>query len=179
MVPFLSLGFPLLPASATKRLSLYILRHPEKASDHISSVAKAYDGLSHHWPALGVVMPEIVRLRSVLTLKFEPMIAYMKPTTDLALHCDGLGGGRQCSLVQAIHPIEDYASTFFLTPDDVQHELSASDLPALMNLQCLHSVNNTSLSPRFNFQLSFNYPFEEVAELQLAGKLFRSALVAL
>ncbi len=172
--PFTSLGFNLLPAAATKRLVLFILRHPEKVTQHISSVSKEYDGLSHHWPALNVVAPELNHLRSTIRLKFEPLLAYMEPHADLQPHADGLRGGRKSSMVQGLHPTEDYASTFFWTPDGVEHELSAAQLPAIMDLQCQHAVNNTSSSPRFNFQLSFDYPYEELVQIHAEGKLFRS-----
>lgn len=170
---FQSLGFNLLPTSALKRLSLYILRHPEKATKHISSVSKEYDGLSHHWPALGVILPEIERLRTCLCVKFEPMIAYMQPATNLEPHRDGLNGGRRSSLVQPLHPTEGYSSTFFWA-DGIEHELKRSDLPALIDLQALHSVNNIGEVPRFNFQLSLDLAFEEAQQLHQAGKLFRS-----
>lgn len=170
----MSLGFDLLPPAAAKRLALYILRHPEKATEHISSVSKEYDGLCHHWPSLAAIVPELAHLRSCIRLKFEPFVAYMKPNADLQPHVDGLRGGRLSSMVQALHPKEEYASTFFWTPDGAQHELSLAKLPAIMDIQCLHAVNNCFPVPRFNFQLTFNYPYAELAEAHLAGKLFRA-----
>lgn len=178
MTPFISLGFPLLSPSATRRIGSYALRHPEKATEHISSVHGAYDGLCHFWPGISVLLPEIQQLKRRFLIQVEPFFSYIKANTFLKPHCDGLNGGRRTAIIQPIFPLDDYAPLEFWNDGEevASHQLSLPQYPVIVDLQVLHSVNNTSSKPRLNFQLSIDLPFREVAALHTDGKLLRPAL---
>jgi hypothetical protein len=173
---FISLGSPLLSASAVKRLASYVARHPEKATEHISSVAGAYDGLCHYWPALAVIAPEILELKYRFLVPVQPFFSYIKASTHLAPHRDGAAGGRKTSIIQPIFPLDAYCPLRFWTEHgELLCELQPADYPAIVDLQSLHSVDNTHSGPRFNFQLSIDRSFDEVQALHQAGKLLRPA----
>lgn len=174
MKAFVPLGFELLPQPAVKRLAAYVGRHPEKATQHVSSVLGEYDGLCHYWPAALVIAPEIARLRSTFLVPFKPFFSYIQANTHLRPHCDGLDGGRKTSIIQPIFPLFNYSPLRFWSVDNqLLHELKLDDYPAIVDLQVLHSVNNTTSHPRFNFQLSIDLPFAEVLALHESGKLIR------
>lgn len=170
------LGFPLLTASAATRLALFARRHPEKATEHISSVHGEYDGLCHFWPGAAVIAPEIARLKQLFRIPVAPFFSYIRPLTYLKPHQDGLRGGRKTSIIQPIFPLESYAPLEFWH-DDGTHALTLqlSDYPAVVNLQRLHSVNNCWPLPRLNFQLSIDLPFDEVLALHQSGRLVHPA----
>jgi hypothetical protein len=173
MIPFVELGFALLSPSAAKRVGSYAARHPEKATEHISSVHGRYDGLCHFWPGLSVLMPEIKELHRRFCIPVQPFFSYIRANTELLPHRDGENGGRRTSIIQPIFPLDEYAPLkFWINGKDIE----VSQYPAIVDLQTLHSVNNTANQPRLNFQLTIDLPFAEVAALHAAGKLVRPAL---
>lgn len=176
--PFHSLGFNVLPASASKRLSAYVRNRPELIKPHISSVVNEYDGLSH-FDQLGlfVIQNEIASLRKNLLVPFQPSIMLILPRTHLDKHVDGLVGGRRTAIISQLHPLTEYAPTQFWSDYESgspTFELSDHQLPAIIDLQAIHSVNNSTNHLRFNFQLTIDMNFSEVLELHQEGKLFRS-----
>lgn len=172
MKSFLPLGIPLLSASAARRLELYVRRHPEKATEHISSVSKSYDGLCHFWPGIAVIAPEIHDLTKRFTIPVSPFFSYIRPRTELAPHADGSAGGRRTSIIQPIFPIHEYAP-LIMWENNSPIEVPMIEYPVIVDLQTLHSVHNNTDSIRFNFQLSIDRSFDEVRDLHVAGKLLR------
>ncbi len=172
MKSFLPLGFPLLSASAVRRLELYVRRHPEKATEHISSVSKSYDGLCHFWPGIAVIAPEIQALARRFTIPVSPFFSYIRERTELKPHVDGEAGGRKTSIIQPIFPLHEYAP-LILWEHGTPRALELFEYPAIIDLQTPHSVHNDTDSIRFNFQLSIDLPFAEVRDLHVAGKLVR------
>jgi len=177
MRPYLSLGFPLLPQPAKKRIVNYLLRRHDVIEQHISSVEKHYNGLSRMRPEFfGIMAPELSRLRLIVTVPFIPFIMYIEPNTELERHVDGPTGARQTAIIDHLFPVEGYAPTLFW---DTRAQLQPSfslhldEMPAIINLQALHGVTNSVSVPRFNFQMAFDLPYAEVVERHLQGKLFR------
>ena len=177
MRPFTSLGFALLPESAKKRVVSYILRRHDTIEQHISSVEKAYNGLSRMKPEFfGIIAPELTYLRSIVTVPFLPYIMYIEPNTALDRHVDGPKGARQTAIIDALYPKVDYApTTFWDTREQLEPSycLYPAEMPAIMDLQTLHGVTNHLDIPRFNFQMAFDLPYSTAVEMHQQGKLFR------
>lgn len=113
---------------------------------------------------------ELARLRAVCPLPFTPHLFIFKPGQGIAPHKDGRAAVRQCALITPLHPLTGYAPTLFWQGDEVVHTLPREALPALVDLQTVHSVP-AAPALRINFQLAFHVPFAVAAERLAAGAL--------
>lgn len=174
-LPYLSLHTEVLPAAAIKRLQLYLPRRLSLIEDSPESTTGKSYGLSNVNRALGVISQEIAQLRQRLTVPFKPMLVAIGPGVSIAPHRDALVYGRNCSIMVPIWPLDSYSPLLFWEDQgDVlpEHKVGADEMPILANLQHLHSVRNHA-TWRFNFQLSIDLPFAQLAELHTAGRLLR------
>lgn len=176
--PFYSIdGSGLISESAKKRLIAYVLRHPEKVSQHRSSMTGVYDGVSSASVALACITPEVMALRARITVPHEVSVVYIQPNTVVYRHRDGRLPARTSAIIMALHPTIGYAPTMFwetLESKTPEYLLGFDDLPAIVNLQEPHSLV-TDAEPRFNFQLAFELPFDQLVQLWKDGKLLRPA----
>jgi hypothetical protein len=179
MNSFTNFGKPLLTQSAKNRILAYIRRRPDAIKPYVSSVLNAYDGLSKVTnEALSIIMPEIIQLRLLFTVPFTPSIMVIQPHTLLDKHRDTVSGGRLCSIIDAVSNTSEYAPLNFWESFEASHPsevLNIDALPAIVNLQSIHSVYNKTPVQRINFQVSFALPYEQIVHLHLEGKLIRQA----
>lgn len=79
-------------------------------------------------------------------------------------------------IIQPLHPRVGYSPTLFWTHYAATDPVAVADFDdgfaKLVNVQEIHSLDNTSSEPRLNIQLCFAEPFEEVKALWEQGKLF-------
>ncbi len=183
MLPYLSIGERLLSDSAKRRILAYLSRTPDAIQPYVSSVLNRYDGLSKATTkALSVIAPEIIELRRRISLPFVPAIMAIQPHTCLHRHTDSLSGGRLSSIIDPISDAASYAPLHFwhdLMAEAPSAVVDIKDLPAIVDLQTLHSVDNQAPTLRLNFQVSFAAPFHQVVELHRAGRLIQPAQASL
>jgi ubiquitin len=178
--PYKSLDFKLLSDEAIKKIADFVLAKPEVIQSHVSTVTGKYDGISYPKPQaltaiLGLIRAEYKIIRESCTLPFEPSLIYCKPGTVVQRHADGKKSTRMCTIITPIHPLTEYAPTMFWQSWNARSPravLTIDKLPALVNIQELHSLTNGS-EPRFNFQLGFGEPYEVVLDLLQRGELFK------
>lgn len=162
MRPFVRLSGEFLPSEARRTLLNRVRsRHFVDVVDHIST-SGAPDGLSF-LPTATVerLIPEALnKLRRTCPLPFTPHVFVFRPGASIAPHVDGRSV-RQCAIAVPLWPHDhEYTPTLFWRDGFVTDQLRYGDLPALMNLQALHSVG-ASQCHRVNFQLSFATPYDE------------------
>lgn len=161
--PYTLLHGEILAMSARRSLMNRVRnRHFIDVVDHIATDGRP-DGLSFlPTPVVERLIPEaLARLRSTCPLQFTPHVFVFRPGASIAPHVDGRKHLRQCAILVPLNPHDDrYAPTLFWRDGEIVDTLTFDDLPALVNLQTLHSV---PASPHFrlNFQMAFSVPYLE------------------
>lgn len=90
-------------------------------------------------------------------------------------HTDITTAFRGCVIIIPLYPVTGYAPTLFWETMESTTPIAAlewDDMPALVNVQVPHSVENND-SIRFNAQLGFRQSYDVVREMLISGKLFR------
>jgi hypothetical protein len=108
---------------------------------------------------------------------FVPLIIYIRPTFSITAHRDGLEGSRVSAIFTPLYPSTNYKRTEFwesLDSPEPSFSMGLEDLPAIVNLQELHSVQASEV-PRFSFQLSFDLPYDELCEMYFNGDLVKGS----
>lgn len=171
--PFTRLPFHILSSNARSIIRNYVLANPTEVRDHLDTRTRRRTGLSHFDATICDLIPEDMRrLQALSPLPFTPALIYCRSHAHVGIHVDGIHWLRQCTIATPLYPKEGYADTVFY-PDmqaPADYVLRWKRIPVLMNIQRPHSVDNNA-APRFNFQLAFGAPFDEVRRLLNDGKL--------
>lgn len=116
----------------------------------------------------------VQRLIRACTVECYPLIMKQHANLKGPIHIDN-PNGRNCVIITPLIPEKDFVSTNFYTSFEDTVPIVSVDysdgLPALINTQRLHNLNNND-NLRMNFQLCFENSFNEIRNLLLANKLF-------
>lgn len=176
-LPYEPPNIQLLSTSSQQQLIRYVLDNQRHVLDHVSAKG-IKDGTSYiATPELyRIISKDLVLLRRSCALYFEPSVVLIRPGVKVARHRDGRKSARMCNVISHLYPAKEiYAPLRFWKHETAKEpycELTAEKLPALVNIQELHDVVNNDM-PRFNFQLAFGVPFNQVLALHRKGELFK------
>lgn len=179
---FVPVKLQVMPPEALERLRLRILAGDEQGEGkYLKPIGGEYGNLRAFRRALiESISDELARLHDSCVLEAYPTVLAVGPGQAIHKHVDSRIEKRNCALVYPLHPLNDYPPTVFwdsMEQVESHDVMGLADLPALANWQRLHSVHNTSSQLRFNFQVSFGEPFDEVLRLIKEDKLFRYPLL--
>ena len=175
MTFFMSLGYELLKPAEKDILRKMVLAFPENVKMLKSSTTGVEYGLARvtrFWEY--ALFPALARIKVGCLVPYETGVFYVPADVALPRHVDHRITHRRCTIITPLNPLSGYAPTRFY-PDDTApstSEMRLEDLPALMNTQAYHSVAACP-EPRINFQVYFDRPFDEIAELAQTNRLFR------
>ena len=120
----------------------------------------------------------VQRLMKACTVECYPLIMKQHSNLQGPIHVDN-PNGRNCVIITPLVPKKDFVSTNFYTSFEDTVPVASVDysdeLPALINTQRLHNLNNND-NLRMNFQLCFTDKFSVIRDLLVEGKLFKEIL---
>ncbi len=116
----------------------------------------------------------VQKLMRACTVECYPLIMKQHSNLKGPIHVDN-PNGRNCVIITPLIPEKDFVSTNFYTSFEDAVPVASVDysdgLPALINTQRLHNLNNND-NLRMNFQLCFENSFNEIRNLLLENRLF-------